>query len=206
MRLALLLITFILGGCANTPEVNFDYQHGFDFQQLRYYAWLESDKPPSRDIRIDNDLVRNRVVAAVNDGLQKRGFLLSGTENADFLVTWFGAIDRRIRIDNIDHFYDPFWGGGYYGFHRPWGPRFSNTRVSEYETGTLIIDFVTPDEKRLFWRGTGQSFLGLSLDTGLTPEETTAYVNQTVEAILGQFPPDQSAVPQDQPSPDTSDR
>ena len=190
MRLALLIIIFILGGCANTPEVNFDYQQDFDFQRLRSYAWLESDKPPSSDIRIDNDLVRNRVVAAVNDGLQKRGFLLSGTENADFLVTWFGAIDRSIRIDTIDHFYDPFWGGRYYGFHRPWGSRFSNTRVSEYETGTLIIDFVTPDEKRLFWRGTGQSFLGLGMDTGLTAEETTAYVNQTVEAILGQFPPD----------------
>jgi hypothetical protein len=194
MRLTLLLVTFMLGGCANTPEVNFDYQPGFDFERLRSYAWLESDKPPSSDIRIDNDLVRDRVVAAVNNGLQGKGFLLSEAQNADFLVTWFGAIDKRIRIDTIDHFYDPFWGGGYYGFHRPWGPRFSSTRVSEYETGTLIIDFVTPGEKRLFWRGTGQSFLGMSMDRGLTAEETTAYVRQTVEAILDQFPPD-SAIP-----------
>ena len=200
MRLTLLLITFVLGGCASVPEVNFDYQPGFDFQRLRSYAWLESDKPPSSDIRIDNDLVRDRVVAAVNASLRRKGLLLSGTENADFLVTWFGAIDKRIQIDTVDHFYDPFWGGGYYGFHRSWGPRFSSTRASEYETGTLIIDFVTPGEKRLFWRGTGSTFLGLSMDTGLTAEETTAYVNQTVEAILAQFPPEQSEVPEKTPS------
>ena len=202
MRLTVLLITLMLGGCASTPEVNFDYQPGFEFHRLRSYAWLESDKPPSRDIRIDNDLVRNRVVVAVNDALQRKGFLLSEAENADFLVTWFGAIDKRIQIDTIDHFYDPFWGGGYYGFRGSWGPRHSSTRVSEYETGTLIIDFVTPLEKRLFWRGTGQSFLGLSMDTGLTAQETTDYVNRTIEAILGQFPPEQSAAPEDQPSPD----
>jgi hypothetical protein len=32
------------------------------------------------------------------------------------------------------------------------------------------------------------------MDRGLTAEETTAYVKQTVEAILDQFPPD-SAIP-----------
>lgn len=185
MLTMLLLPLWLLSGCGNVIRVDADYRLDYDFSRLRSYAWLDTSSPPSADIRIDNDLYRERVVAAVEQELETRGFVKARDSAPDFLVTWFGAIDRRLRSETINYFYSRHWGGHRPLIYGPWGGGFSNTQIYEYEVGTLIIDFVTPQQKRLVWRGTGQS----RLSPGRSPREITESVAKTVAAILGQFPP-----------------
>lgn len=182
---ALLLPVFLLGGCGSVIGVDADYRPEFDFIGLQSYAWLEPASPPSVDIRIDNDLYKDRVVAAVEKALRAKGLVKEQDGRPDFFVTWFGAIDKKIRAETINYFYSRYWGDRNYGLYGPWGGGFSTTQVYEYEVGTLIIDFLTPEQKRLFWRGTGQSYV----EQGRSPEEITESVENTVSAILEQFPP-----------------
>jgi hypothetical protein len=185
--LFLILVTalLLLSGCGSLIRVDADYRPEFDFNQLQSYAWLDPASPPSADIRIDNDLYKERVVAAVESVLAAKGLIKAEDGPPDFLVTWFGAIDKKMRAETINYFYSRYWGGSYSDLYGPWGGGFSSTRVYEYEVGTLIIDFVTPEQKRLFWRGTGQSYV----EQGRSPRELTESVAKTVAAILAQFPP-----------------
>lgn len=185
LRLILLPPLFLLSGCGSVIRVDADYRQDFDFSPLQSYAWLEPAAPPSADIRIDNDLYKDRVVSAVENALAGKGLVKAEDGHPDFLVTWFGAIDKKMRAETINYFYSRYWGGSYQGFYGPWGGGFSSTQVYEYEVGTLIIDFLTPEQKRLFWRGTGQSYV----EQGRSPREITESVAKTVAAILEQFPP-----------------
>ena len=178
-----LLGLFLLTGC-NTLKIQTDYDTKFDFSGLKTYAWLE-DQAPSNDIRINNSLIINRVVAAVNNTLQARGYTLVDKDKADFYVNWLGGIDDKIRLESINGYYGYLgYGHGARGYGGYW-PGYSRTYTFEYQEGTLIIDIADSKSKQLIWRGTGLDYL----KTKETPEEITQGINKTVSAILADFPP-----------------
>jgi len=173
----------LLAACSSL-QVRTDYDTGYDFSTLNTYAWLD-DQAPSDDIRVNNSLIINRVVNAVNSVLQSKGYTLADKDQADFYVTWFGGIENRIRQETIDTWYGHL-GYGYddWGYRGYW-PGYIRTYSYEYQQGTLIIDFSDRRSKQLIWRGTGEKYL----EDDPTPEEITQNINQTVAAILERFPP-----------------
>ena len=179
---------FFLTGCS-TLTVQSDYETTYDFSTLRTYAWLESEVP-SKDIRINNSLIINRVVNAVNSNLQSRGYILVDKDKADFHVNWFGGIENRIRQETINTFYgDMGYDSRNWGYRGYWpGIR---TYTFEYQQGTLIIDIADSNSKQLIWRGTGREYL----EENRTPEQITEGINTTVTAILNRFPPDTVKAP-----------
>jgi hypothetical protein len=182
------LSLFLLTAC-NTLTVQSDYETTFDFPSLKTYAWLEGQSP-GKDIRINNSLIINRVMNAVNSNLQSRGYQLVDKDKADFHVTWFGSIENRIRQETINTFY------GVIGYDsRSWGYRSywpgARTYTFEYQRGTLIIDIADRKSKQLVWRGTSQDYLR----ENETPEQITADINRRVNAILERFPPDRVREP-----------
>jgi hypothetical protein len=174
---------FLLTACS-TLTVRTDYDTNYDFSALGSYAWLEG-KAPSTDIRINNSLIINRVVNAVNNNLQSKGYELVDKDKADFYVNWFGGIENKIRQETINTYY------GYLGYdsdtwgYRGYWPGYARTYSYEYQEGTLIIDIADSKSKQLIWRGTGQEYL----EEKATPEEITEGINQTITEILGSFPP-----------------
>lgn len=174
---------FLLTACSSLT-VRTDYETTYDFSALNTYAWLE-DKAPSNDIRINNSLIINRVVNAVNNSLQSKGYELVDEDKADFHVNWFGGIENKIRQDTINIYYGH---RGYdsddWGYRGSW-PGYARTYSYEYKEGTLIIDIADSKSKQLVWRGTGQEYL----EDKDTPEEITEGINQIVTEILSSFPP-----------------
>ena len=164
--------------------VQTDYDTHYDFSALKTYAWLEGEAP-STDIRVNNSLIINRVVNAVNENLQSRGYRLAAPDKADFLVNWFGSIENRIRQETISNFYGHLgydtdaWG------YRGYWPGYIRSYAFEYQQGTLIIDVADSRSKQLVWRGNGQDIL----EEQRTPEEITANINRIVTEILAGFPP-----------------
>ncbi len=173
----------LLAGCS-TLTVQTDYETTYDFSALNTYAWLE-DEAPSNDIRINNSLIINRVVNAVNTSLQSKGYVLVDKDKADFYVNWFGGIKDKIRQETINSYY------GYLGYdsggrgYRGYWPGYIRTYTYEYQQGTLIIDIADSKSKQLVWRGTGLEYL----EEKETPEEITQGINQIVTEILSSFPP-----------------
>lgn len=185
MRTAVLvLVVLVLFGGCSTLTVKTDYNPEYDFTDLKTYAWLEGDKP-SDDIRINNSLVINRVVTAVDKELKAKGYQLVDKDQADFYVNWFGGIENKIRQETINTYYGGMgygYGGWGYGGYRP---AHSRTYNVEYQEGILIIDIVDNKDKQLVWRGTGQDYV----EEKGTPEKMTAGINQAVTQILSDFPP-----------------
>ena len=163
-----------------TLQVATDYNPGFDFGNLKTYAWLTHESSSGSDVRINNALVNDRVVAAVDAQLSGKGYHMAETA-PDFYVTWLGAIDRKIRVDTINDFYGPYW----YGSYPCCWPYSGRTYISEYDEGTLIIDVLSAADHKLVWRGSGKDYLR---ESG-SPEETTRRINEAVSAILSEFPP-----------------
>jgi hypothetical protein len=176
------VLLFVCTACS-TLSVNTDFNPAYDFTKMKSYAWLENASVPSNDARINNDLVVDRVRAAVEKNLATKGYVKTEAASADFMVSWFGAIDKKLQVDTIEHFYspygygalcrDPYWNGGM---------RTSTTR--EYEVGTLVVDILDPKEYKLIWRSTGKDRLKSKKD----PEAVTRGINEAISAIMKDFP------------------
>ena len=61
----------------------------------------------------------------------------------------------------------------------------AETRVREYEQGTLLLDFVDPETRQLLWRGSASARIRPSS----SPEESQKRANEAVAAMLERFPP-----------------
>ncbi len=176
---ALAAIAAVTLGCASSAPV--DYDSSVNFQALKTYSWLDSKALESDDPRISNTLFNDRVKAAVDRELARKGFVKSEGE-VDFKVVYHLSIDRKIREDNLNAHY------GYYPYG--WGYRHpmyvdTSSRIREYDEGTLIVDVVDPAAERLWWRGSHSATVRKS--TG--PEKATQRVNDAVARIMANYPP-----------------
>ena len=179
--LAVFLVWFT--GCS-TLQVTTDFNPKTDFSEFRTYAWLNDTDKPSEDVRINNILVVKSVRSAVEEVLESKGFAKVEREHADFLVVWFGAIEEKLKTENINHFYRRY---GYGTLYRDpyWNSQPTVSSVKEYEEGRLIIDMVNPDDHSLIWRGGGKD----KIVEGRTKEQVRKNLGDAVKTILERFPP-----------------
>ncbi len=177
---AMLLVTLVTG-CASL-RVQTDYDPATDFSALRTYAWLERPRPTTGNPAIDdNSLLVARIHDAVDRALAARGYRRLESGRPDFRVGYYVTVEKETDISIIDDHL------GYYGdigFHHG-GIGFGWARAYQYDKGTLILDIVDPDGKRLLWRG--------SVSDDITAAGSPAYrqrqVEKAVQAILSRFPP-----------------
>ncbi|MBU0962103.1 MAG: DUF4136 domain-containing protein, partial [Proteobacteria bacterium] len=140
---------FFSFGCS-TLSVNTDYNSAYDFSILKSYAWLDNGQVPSSDARVNNALIIERVRSAVDQTLAAKGYVKTDSASADFMVSWLGAIDKKLQVDTIDHFYSPYGYGSLY--RDPFlAGSMPTTRIHEYEVGTLIVDILDPVQHKLIW-------------------------------------------------------
>lgn len=185
------LIFVLLGlvtGCTSLP-VRTDYDPEVNFAAFRHYAWLERQPAAAGDPRIDdNPLLHQRVRAAIDSGLQAAGYAAADPATADFLVSYYLTIDQMTSVTYINNYwgYGPGSGSRYYRYNRPgFYPVYSEPVVYEYEQGTLVLDFIQPQGRKLVWRGATSS----EIDYAASPEARQKKLHRAVNAILAEFPP-----------------
>ncbi len=185
MRFGFIAVFLVMCVSCSTVSVNTDYNPAYDFTKLKTYAWLNNGKAPASDIRINNDFVVERVQTEVERTLAARGYTKTSSASADFMVSWLGAIDKKLQMQSIDHLYNPYGYGALVRGPYRGGSTMETTTSSEYEVGTLIIDILDPAGQKLIWRGTGKDRLNGTGD----PEKITKRINEAVTAIMKDFPP-----------------
>ena len=126
-----------------------------------------------------DDLLSQRVQRAVNDQLRSKGLELVEPARADVLVAYQMSVEERLDVDTVHYGYR-------YGRWGYAGPAHTTTYVREYEQGTLVIDLIAPEERRLIWRGVGRT----RLRDQATPEQREAHIREVVGAILERYPPE----------------
>lgn len=180
------LVLFFMGffiSCSTVYDLHYDFDKNANFTSLKNYDWMPTPEKP--DI---NSLDIERVKTAVNAKLKANGFMMM-SDNPDFLIAVHLGKKDKVRVVNWGYDYGPRMGyrGGFWGPRGyradDWGPRGVSTYP--YEEGSLILDFVNAESKKMFWRGIAKT----ELDNVNTAEKREKLINGAVEKILGNFPP-----------------
>ncbi|GAA3924608.1 DUF4136 domain-containing protein [Litoribacillus peritrichatus] len=165
----------LISGCSPF-KVTTDYDPELNTSGWQTYQW--ELQPLHPDDPYDNDLNRQRIVDAMNDTLEHKGF--TETQDApDFKVSYFFLVESKIAVQR------------FHSHHCPWlGCRYDRyeTYVSQYKYGSLIIDFLNPETDELQWRGV----VGARVSEGDSPEEREDNITAAVKYLMQTFPPDQN--------------
>ncbi len=174
-RLAALLVPLAALACSSL-RVSEDFDPAEDFSTYRTFTWLPVPQQPTGDYRVDNPLLDSRIRTAVERHLSARGFQKVEDRAPDFYVAYHLNVEEKIDVRTVNRGYVDYWG-----YYASW----PETRVTQYDEGTLIIDVANARKKQLVWRGVGVG----RLRRQPTPEQTTRDVNEAVDLILAKFPP-----------------
>lgn len=175
LRLAILGVAACLA-CASV-RVSVDYDPSEDFSTYRTFTWFPRPKPATGDYRVDNSLIDQRVRAAVERTLAAKGYQKVEDRAPDFYANYHLQIDQKIDVRTVNRGYVDSWG-----YYVGW----PETRVTQYDEGTLVIDIADARDKQLAWRGAGVG----RVRSRPKPEETTRDINEAVAQILAKFPPE----------------
>ena len=176
------LMLVLMAGCVSGIKVNNDYDPEADFAIYKQYAWYPSKQSVPADAFV-SELVVNRIERAIDDGLIAKNMQQVPAGKEQFQVRVYLVIEDKLDVQTWNASY------GYNRYNDPWGWNAgTETTVTQYQQGTLIIDFVDAKTHKLVWRGTAAS----RLRNESSPEERQARVNEVVTAILSQYPPMQT--------------
>ncbi|OGR18139.1 MAG: hypothetical protein A2X81_16110 [Desulfobacterales bacterium GWB2_56_26] len=180
VRAAILGILLLFSGCS-TVRVSQDYRTDIDFSHYHTYTWKTVvTGQESTDIRVDNPLLHERFHQAIDRFLVLRGYMQKAPAN--LLISYSYSIQTRLESEP----YGPHFGVGLGRRSRYSELGFGNyVDINQYDVGILAIDFYDAVSETLIWRGIGSE----RVDMYSTQEETTAFVDKLVTAVLAQFPP-----------------
>ncbi len=180
LNLGVFLVALLAASCVPV-QVETDVDLTVDFSEMRVFSWLKTTTEPGGDVRANNPELDVLVRAAVEKDLQAKGFIKGG--DGDFLVNWLGAIESKVRVESVQHFYSDY---GYQTMSKPMAGKIAEgDSVTSYEEGTIVIDILDPQKHKILWRGTGKRRLLKDMDE----DQVSGYVNLSVRDILKGFPP-----------------
>lgn len=174
-KLVVLLLVGIVFTRCSTLQTASDYEKNVDFSNYKTYGFYDKGL---EKLRLNN-LDKRRLMAAVESEINTKGFTKSS--KPDFLINLVVVARER-----ADHYGSGYYGGWGWGRGRAWGSPFwggGPVYVNYYREGTIIIDFLDPVKKILFWHGRGTGF---NLDSFNKREER---LQVGVSEILAQYPP-----------------
>ncbi|MCK5406753.1 MAG: DUF4136 domain-containing protein [Candidatus Krumholzibacteria bacterium] len=173
---ALAVVIALTAGCSGM-SISSDYDPGKieEMKAYKTYAWFPA---PREKVRGGSQLVGKRVQYVADQVLQDKGYQLAGQTAPDFMIGWHAALDKKLNYSTVNSYYG--YGWGYWG-----GTGYSQTYVTEYKVGTLLIDIVDASDNELAWRGTASA--------EVYPQADEDYRNRQIESavrkMLDRFPP-----------------
>lgn len=177
------LSSLFAAGCGGI-NVKQDYNPEVDFDALRTFAWRSAGQEPTGNKLVDSPLLDSRIRAAVERELLAKGYR-KVTANPDYQVAYNYTIESGAERDP-----DASVGIGVgTGSRGSFGGIGVSLGFGGRDPGRerLIIDVIDPKADNLLWRGIARRKLESSSD----PAENIARINETVAAILSEFPPGQ---------------
>jgi len=172
-------LTIICISCGPSLKVSSDYDKSANFSQYKTFSLYKSDSLHESISQLNQD----RIFNAVKSEMSKKGFQESSS-NPDLLVNVVAILKDRVAVSSTTDYY------GYGGVYRPyyWGTGMgvsgtTNYNVQHYKDGSLIIDVVDANTKKLLWQGTGNK----EIDKPAKDPDTA--IPQAVSSIMASFPP-----------------
>jgi len=167
---------FLVTSCA-TIKVEADYNTSINFNQYKTYAFYKKGIE-----KVDiSDLDKRRIVKAIEKEMLAKGFTASN--NPDIIINIFAKSTKKVTVHN--DMYGDFYWQPYYYFGPYYGMNYGTT-ISQYDEGTLFIDFIDNNKKELIWQGVGKGALNMN-----NAKKKDEIVKEFVKQIIAQYPPGQ---------------
>ena len=168
----------LLAGCSSY-DIKYDYDVDSNFAAYKTYNWIPrtiSEASGSAKTAIQsNSLLDERIRKAVDAQMQAKGFTLDEA-NPDVMVVYHTGAENKIDVTDWGYTYaGSYWGGGLG----------RSVDVYQYTEGTLIVDMVATDNKKLVWRGSATGVV----DPSSSPEQREARINDVIGRIFEKYPP-----------------
>ncbi len=188
--LIMALVSLGLAACASTFEASYDSDPTQDFSGYKTFAWI-SENPMilgSSD-RVPNPLLQPKIMAAVESGLDMKGYTrVDNPETADFALSFTVGSREEIRVDSYPSTYAgygragyPGWGGAYYGYGYGMG---TSTQVRQTTKGMLGFDVFDVKTHRPVFHSVATKTISDS-----DRKDSDATIQAAVDAVLAAFPP-----------------
>ena len=160
--------------------VSQDYEQGFDFSSYKTYAWL-SEEEGKFGVQ-DNDLIDHRIRDAMVMNFDSKGYQQVDEGKPDFYISYQMSVEQRVSNTNVSG--GIAIGTGTYG--RVGGIGITTApQARVYDQGKLHIDITDAGTGDLVWRGLSTQQVSQHSE----PDKMTEIINETVAAVLEQFPP-----------------
>lgn len=174
------LVALALSACSSL-KTSSDYDSAANFDDVKTYAWIVK-KTQDSTYHLDG-LMDQRIRTAIDSHLSAKGITLTDAATADILVNYLTKVDKKINVDTFstNYGYNPYYGRGW-GYS---GSMSTQTKVREYEVGTLILDMVSRETGKLIWRGS----VADTIRDQNTPEERVEVINHAISEMLVNYPP-----------------
>jgi hypothetical protein len=183
--LRFVFVTFaavMLASCASGPKIETDYDHTIDFSKYKTYAFFN---PMGIENRSYSSIYGSIFRDAIGKELESRGYVKS--DNPDLMINVSGRLQDKTKVTTTS---DPYMGGGYYGYRRghygAWGGYGygTTTHVSNYTEGTVNVDMVDREAKRMVWEGVAVG----RVNEKNTNEETRANIYSGIQEMFAGYP------------------
>lgn len=138
---AALMLSASFAGCA-TMTVSSHIERGVDFTEYVTYDWGARDNFPVGDPRLDNNpFFRDYVEGTIEKRMAAKGYERVVTGPPDLLLHYHASVNQKV---------DVYEGDRSHGYYQP------ESRVVEFEQGTLVLDVVDAKTNKVIWRGWAQ--------------------------------------------------
>lgn len=173
MRFVPLAAALLLSACANTPNIQTDFDPATNFSNYRTYSWVFTAVPQGMD-----PFLYDRVHASIDRALQARGYTRS--EPGQFAVAF--TLGRRDSVRVTDY-------GAYGGFYPGWGwglgwagwyPRYQT--IDNVTEGTLALDFYDTQTKHPVWHADASKEI-------IPGHVSDKEIDESIAAVIAKFPP-----------------
>jgi len=164
---SIVLFAIFVSACGPGIYLRTDYERTADFARYRTFAVKQGN--PS-----GNPTVDRRIVAAIEQALQAKGYRIVPESAADALV-----IEHAATHEKHDYVvFDDGWIG--WGWRRGWGAPIEEYNV---DVGTLVADIFDASTKQPIWHG---SVSGL---VSGVPDKDAKDLQTAVDRLFERFPP-----------------
>jgi hypothetical protein len=151
------VLVMLIAAPSLAQKVTIDYAHGFDFDSVTTFQYVDTEESNIKD----NPMMADRVVSMIKQELREGG-LQEVQENPDLYVTYHFTSQERKQLSTTSMGmggYGGYWDdwGGWGGYDAFGGPMMGTSTTTEYtyEEATLVIDAYDSKEKKMVWRGSG---------------------------------------------------
>jgi len=183
-------VTVFISGCSSL-SLSTDYDKKINFSNFKTYHWHEDNEHNEASLKYLNAIMDQRIRSTIDQQLQRQGYTKKETGSVDFLINYSIVVKDRADVHTYNNYNGMYPGYAYrggYGYYGGMGYSSSNTQVTHYKQGTLIIDIINPATDQLIWRGAADG----RLPNDSNKKERDALTQEYVSKILSEFPPKDS--------------